>query len=788
MKTKKLQRLRKEIDELKIKLDEAKREIKNKDGHINLLLESERELERIHKSRSWKILTKWWKIRDTLIPPDSKRRLLLKLAAKFLSHPIWFLKHIDVEHIKKFYDGFKNRNIASTVIRIDKYLGGNNENFEYPDLLPINSFKKLADVPVLNLPTSNNPIVSIIIPVYNNFACTYTCLKSIAKNSGDVPYEIIVADDNSTDLTQKIKKIIMGINVIRNKKRLGFLLNCNQAARHAKGKYILFLNNDTQVMKNWLNPLLNLIETGNDIGIVGSKLLYPDGHLQEAGGIVWQDGTAWNFGHMDNPEKPEYNYVKEVDYISGASMVIKRELWNSLKGFDDNFAPAYYEDTDLAFRVRHAGYKVMFQPLSIVIHYEGISNGTNIKNSIKAFQAKNLKKFVSKWDRILKNEHEINGLNVFKARDRSQRKKHILVVDHYVPHYDHDAGGRCTYMYLKLFVKMGFQVTFIGDNFFRHEPYTSVLNQMGIEVLYGNYYCRNWRNWLKNNGKYFDYIYLQRPHISIKYINVARQCSNAKIIYFAHDLHYLRERRAYELTGNAQMLKLSEELKKKEYMLFAKADVVHVVGSYEQNILQKAFPDKPIRNIPIYLYERLPVKIEKDFSKRRDLLYVGGFNHQPNIDAVFWFVEKIFPIILKKYPNIIWHIVGGGLTKEIKALACSNIIIHGYISDAKLEELYRNCRIAVVPLRYGAGVKGKIIEASYYQIPIVTTPIGAEGISLDENSMIVEQDASKIGNIICALYEDMQKLKLLSDRSEILIRNHYMIEEAEKIINLDFNY
>ena len=638
----------------------------------------------------------------------------------------------------------------------------------------------------MEIPCSEEPTVSIVIPVYNQFHYTWACLKSIREHSGEIPYEVIIADDCSTDETAHMEDFVSGVRVIHNKENLRFLLNCNHAAKSARGEYILFLNNDTQVLDNWLEPLVRLIEDDESIGMVGSKLLYPDGRLQEAGGILWQDGSAWNYGNGKDPEDPEYNYVKEADYISGAAIMIRRNLWEQLGGFDERFVPAYYEDTDLAFQVRAAGYKVMFQPLSRVVHFEGVSNGTDISSGLKAYQAENQKKFFGKWKAVLEAEHEPNGVNVFRAKDRSLRKKHILVVDHYVPMYDKDAGGRCTYMYLKLFVKMGFKVTFIGDNFYRHEPYTTELNQMGIEVLYGNKYYLNWQKWLKENAGQFDYIYLQRPHIAIKYIDLVKEYARGKIVYFAHDLHFIREQREYEITRDPKLIESAKKWKEKEFKLFRDADVGHVVGTYEQKIMQDAFPGKPIRNIPLYIYEELPEEIEKDFGKRKDLLYVGGFGHHPNVDAVLWFAREVLPPILEKEPEIIWHVVGNKPPEEIQELAGEHIIIHGFVPDEELEALYRSCRIAVVPLRYGAGVKGKVVEACYYQIPLVTTPIGAEGLSMAENSMLVEEDAGKMAEAILSLYRDQEALKRLSDNGEQFIRNHFMTAEAERVIAQDF--
>lgn len=184
-----------------------------------------------------------------------------------------------------------------------------------------------------------SPVISIVIPVYNQFEYTYLCIKSILENSGDVAYEIIIADDCSIDLTTKIDEIIHGVHTIHNESNLRFLRNCNNAAKQARGQYILFLNNDTQVQADWLAPLIELIERDDSIGMVGSKLVYPDGRLQEAGGILWQDGSAWNYGNRANPDEPEFNYVKEADYISGAAIMIRKSLWEEIGGFDERFVP-----------------------------------------------------------------------------------------------------------------------------------------------------------------------------------------------------------------------------------------------------------------------------------------------------------------------------------------------------------------------------------------------------------------------------------------------------------------
>ena len=731
---------------------------------------------------------------EICFPKDSKRRFFLSMCKKVIKQPKLMLHVINVRRIKNFFAIYKTEGMKG--VRYHYQLV---EEVEFSKLNPFKanqyevtliedkSKKQLSDYEKLVFAQTDTPEVSIIIPVYNQFEYTYYCLAAILKQSEGVSYEVIIADDCSTDLTTQIEEVVEGITVLHNENNLRFLHNCNNAAKYAKGKYLVFLNNDTQVQKNWLRPLVDILQKDETVGMTGSKLVYADGWLQEAGGIFWKDASAWNYGNRKNPDDPEFNYVKEVDYISGASIMIRASLWKEIGGFDERFAPAYYEDSDLAFEVRKHGYKVVYQPLSVVIHFEGMTNGTDVTSGQKAYQVTNQQKFYDKWKDVLEAEHFANGEDVFLAKDRSRFKKHILVVDHYVPHHDKDAGGKCTYMYLQLMVKMGFKVTFMGDNFYKHEPYTTDLNQKGIEVLYGNFYYNNWQEWLKQNLHYFDYVYLQRPHISIKYIDLVKEYGHAKVLYFAHDLHHIREHREYELTGDEEKLKSSEQWKKIEYELFEKADVGHVVGNYEQGIMQKAFPDKPIRNIPLYIYSDTLTDINKDFSTRRDLIYVGGFGHAPNIDAVLWFGKQVFPKVLEKYPDMKWNVVGSKVPKEIEALASENILIKGFLSDEELANLYRTCRMAIVPLRVGAGVKGKVVEAAYYQIPLITTTIGGEGLDTTMGNMIIEDDADKMAECICNLYEDYAALQKMSCAGVEFIQKYFTEDEARRVLELDIS-
>src|SRR5690349_8284277 len=243
------------------------------------------------------------------------------------------------------------------------------------------------------IPAAESPKASIVIPVWNNGAITRDCLRSIAAETDPGTYEVVVIDNASELETQEMLASIKGLRVIRNDENAGFVGACNMGADASRGEFVVFLNNDTVVLPGWLEALCRTFERDATVGAAGAKLIYPNERLQEAGGIIWSDGEGWNYGNKEDPNLPEYNVVREVDYCSGACLMIRRQVFRDMGGFDVRYSPAYYEDTDLAFRLRELGLKVVYQPASRVVHFEGATSGTDTSTGAKAFQIINHRKF-----------------------------------------------------------------------------------------------------------------------------------------------------------------------------------------------------------------------------------------------------------------------------------------------------------------------------------------------------------------------------------------------------------
>ena len=608
---------------------------------------------------------------------------------------------------------------------------------------------------------ARNCDISIVIPVYNNIVHTVVAIASILGSDPKAAFEIIVADDASSDETPNVIKRIGGVvHLERNAVNIGFLRNCNSAARRVKSPVLVFLNNDVICMPGWLDALVAPLQD-EKVGLTGSRLLFPDGTLQEAGGILWADGSASNFGRGSDASLPEFNYLKNVDYVSGASIAIRADLWRRLEGFDVSYSPAYCEDADLAFRIRSVGLRTVYQPLSTVIHHEGRSHGRDLHSGIKAYQVVNQARFRDRWKDVLARENLPPGADSFLARDRSRGKPHILIVDHYIPQWDRDAGSRTIYLYINLFIEAGFSVTFWPDNLRDDREYGDPLRQRGVEIITRRERRVNFADWIKENGQYINYFFLCRPHVSEKYIDHIRIFSKAKILYYGVDLHSARLRAAEALSPNSAARDEADDWERIERRICSRVDVAMYPGDREARIVKSwTPPNVQVIDFPIAFFSKAEIESAREDLTRRStdssyaMIFVGGFAHAPNVGAVIWFVKEVMPLLRAMESRFTLKIVGSKAPQSVMALAGSDVTFLGRLTDQELDALYRASGLAVVPLLFGAGVKGKVIEAMAKGVPLVMTSVGAQGLPGAETFAFVEDEAEAMAQTIVRVTQD----------------------------------
>ncbi|MCA2657275.1 MAG: glycosyltransferase [Microcystis sp. M049S2] len=632
---------------------------------------------------------------------------------------------------------------------------------------------KLAEPRPLEIASSDNPLVSIIIPAYNQFAYTFNCLESLYVNlSPDLAYEVIIVNDASTDDTlEQLATLIKGIKVLTNAENSGFIRSCNYGASQAKGQYLYFLNNDTRILENCLESLLKLIVNNPQVGAVGSKLIYANGKQQEAGGIIWNSADGWNYGRLDSPEEPEYNYVRPVDYCSGASLLVPTDLFKQLGGFSQDFIPAYYEDTDLCFALRELGYQVLYQPQSNVIHYEGITSGTDLSSGIKQYQVINQTKFREKWSKVLTKHLDNDPNNVPKAARRLQGKPTILVIDSYVPLYDRESGCVRLLNILKLLLNLGYSVIFFPDNGYPEQPYTSVLQQLGIEVIYGTPQRYNLEEKLIKYLPLIDGVWLCRPELCDKYMDLIRLKTKAPIIYDTIDLHFLRLKRQKDyLDPSYQNTSWSWETYQKLELNYANQAEATVVVTEDEKQVLSSLGVKNVWVIP-NIHEEISLSEKVAFDQRSGLVFIGSYNHPPNIDAVKWLCLEIMPLVWASRPDITVNLLGSNLKDEVKELASDKVVVTGYVPE--VEPYFQKSRVFVAPLRFGAGMKGKIGQSLSLGLPTITTKIGAEGMGLiDHQDVLIADTAEEFAQAVIELYDHRELWQKLADNSLETIKRY----------------
>lgn len=602
-------------------------------------------------------------------------------------------------------------------------------------------------------PLSSAPEVSIIIPAYNHLDATVTCLQSIVDTWFEsLRVQIILVDDCSSDRTRIVAAELDGLDFVRNESNLGYIRSCNRALDVARGEFICYLNNDTAVTNGWLEELLLTARKDESVGVVGAKLVYPDGRLQEAGGLLWDDGSGWNYGRLDDPADPKYNYTRDVDYCSGAALLVRTDLVRRLGGFSEEYAPAYFEDADLCFAAREFGYRVVYQPKSVVVHYEGVSSGTSTESGTKRYQLINKPKFVHKWQKALRQHLRHDPERGMEAARRVGRGKTLLMIDNYVPEYDKDSGSNKLRHLIREFQNIGYDVIYAPDNYHRSEPYTSFFQREGVEVLYGTDRGTTLEHAIRDRMRFTDLVWIGRPEIAARWLPVIRAFPNVPVVYDTHDLHYVRVKRELELfdiRDEARWAQWRSE-RTRELDIIRSVDVAITVTETERRLLadeegiEHAFVVPNVHET----FERV-----RGFNETSGVIFIGGYQHGPNADGAVWLCNEIMPLVWAQRPEIKVTLLGSKPTEAVRSLANNRILVTGYLHD--VDGYFENARLFVAPLRFGAGLKGKIGQAFAFRLPTVTTTIGAEGFGIVEGRhALVADRAEDFAQAILRAYDD----------------------------------
>ena len=594
--------------------------------------------------------------------------------------------------------------------------------------------------------TSDAPLVSIVIPVHNKFHLTLQCLRALQLNTDSTPFEVIVINDASSDWTKSALANMRGVRVIDIQENLGYLRATNLGISASRGKFVALLNNDTIPISGWLDRLVAELEKDSKIGIAGAKLLYPNMQVQEMGSQIFCDGSGWNLGKYTDYFSPEHSFTREVDYVSAAAILVRADLLAKTKGFDELYIPAYYEDADLAMQARKFGLKVVAIHDAFVIHIEGGSHGANINQGVKQYQELNKSKFEKKWATELMSHWDPE--NGPRLESKRESKGIVLIYDSQIPQSSRDAGSQRATQIAKNLMNLGFHVIY-----FAPDETISIIDvihfrDIGVEIHTNHDLLHRS---LENRVNRVRGIWIQRISVASSfYDQVQKAFPKTPIIFDTIDLVSSRIRREKEQGIQSEMT-LGEALAlEKRFAL--KSSLTLTVSEDEKLQLQTIAPKGNFATL------WMSFETVEEWQPKNEIidtgLFVGNFRHTPNKVSLRWFIKEVLPLIIEKNQDFILNVVGTGLSPtEVEEITAKGVNFLGFVDD--LTPLYLNAKVVVIPLQYGAGIKGKMCEALSHASTIVSTSYGAEGLSLKDGvDFLLADNASDFASQVSRVLAD----------------------------------
>jgi len=590
----------------------------------------------------------------------------------------------------------------------------------------------------IDLPLAGDVHVSVVLLTYNKAEYTFRCLQSLAAHD-DLRAEFIIVDNASTDSTRALLAKVRNAHVLLNVRNVGFVDGCNQGASQARGRYVLFLNNDTIVPRGAVAALASVLDQDTGCGAVGGKLVRPDRTLQEAGCIIWRDGSALAYGRDASPDDPRYAHRRDVDFLSAAALLVRKDIFERVGRFDTRYRPAYYEDVDLCLAIRRAGYRVVYEPTSAITHYEYTSSSSE---SAATLMRRNQRIFAEKWADVLRSRHSPDPALAFKACVPGDRKT-VLVVDDRIPVPERGSGYGRAYAMLEFLVELGFRATLlpVGDTA-APQPHTRTLQRRGIEVLHGLPGTAGVDAFLRERAGLYDDVIVSRPHCMATVSSLIRRHQPAaRLIYDAEALYFTREELRARLRGDSTGLATIEARRSEELQLLERADLILTVSEHEKGQVLQHLPAAHSK-VRVWSHPVAVRPTSRPFEERRGLLFVGGFlsADSPNEDAVMYFIEEVLPRVSADTDAVL-HVAGGPPPLRLAAATSQKVRVLGYVPD--LSDSYDSSRVFVVPHRFSAGISIKLIEAMSRGIPAVVSPLTARQLDVADGREVLVADTTE---------------------------------------------
>lgn len=639
----------------------------------------------------------------------------------------------------------------------------------------------------IQFPEVNNPCLSIIIPVVNHFNFTANLLvqlELLTKANPALAIEIIVVDNGSSDATVNLNNYVSGsIKILRFEQAMGYPRACNTGVKASKGRLLLFLNNDIEIPAGSIEQTIHILTSSPDIGAVGGKIIKLNGELQEAGGIVWNDGSTCGYGRGDDPLSPRYLFQRDVDYCSGCFLGVDAALFKQIGLFDEQFSPGYYEETDLCARIWQTGRRVVYDPNIAIFHYEYASYSKSRPETISlGLMARNREKFIRKNLAFIATRPVCAKANIDSAADRGVRNiKRVLFIEDIIPRREIGSGFCRSEDTVRQFLDAGWWVTIWANE---KRAGVEPLDELFCDVIYAQDYTGGLTTFLLESANRVDLVWVCRTHNLGNYESIISQWRSKKpqqrkvvsdTEAIASVRHWLvkelaREKASPDLTKIDTQISLNQlttELKG-----YLSVDTFVAVSELDSRLIRLITPSTPVE----ILGHQMPIKTSpKSFKERQDLLFCGAIHeaNAPNYDSLVWFANRVLPLLKQKLPELKLKIVGywRASVPIPSALNDENIIFIGSVAD--LAPYFAEARLFIAPTRFAAGIPHKVHEAMSFGLPSVLTPILASQLAefgtMNKPAFFTAEDfsASAFAEAIISAYTDEKKWQQVRENALI---------------------
>ena len=635
--------------------------------------------------------------------------------------------------------------------------------------------------PTINFIFNNLPDVSIVIPVYKESKNIDACLRSLydCKDTGP-SFEVILMGDFPSSSVLNTLPDTEGLIRVANRQNLGFLATCNAGADMARGRHLCFLSSDTMVRSGWLRALIETAEQTSHCAIVGPMLIDVNGSIENAGWRILADGRGWPIGKGRNLRDGAHTYRRQVDCVTGACFLVPAKIFRGLGGFDSVYEPDLYGEVDFAFRARTSGLVILYEPRSQVILRGDGSYGSEKRDELSEA---NRARFVSRFADTLRSQPS-EPTDEFLLRRGIDRGPVMLVLSASVPRPDRHAGDVTMAQYLELLADAGWHVVFGAMYGGASGPGSEVLERLGVELIRDP---ETIDRWLSEHGKHISEVWLAGPEVAASYLGVVRAYSKASVTYYTHDLHHVRMRREAELRNDAVLLSDAARMRLLELGVLLEVDRISTPSELEREEIWNLTMGKTAHVLPPFFYDfrDLRTRGADHFASLSDVVFVGGFPHSPNVDAALFIAREIMPLVWREVDRARLVLIGYAPPKEVLSLAGPRIVVTGHVPS--LEPYMDQARVNLAALRFGAGVKGKVVQSLQMGVPIVTTPVGAEGVGIvSGRDAIVAEGQEALAEAVISLLRDAHRCAELSSAGVELVKRKFSRELASLAIETIF--